>query len=117
MNLACQPITFLDSPELDAACEELGALDGDAEHVADRVQQAQIVRGETSPFQAGHIEDAKFLALGEQGDAGVKAQPISAVYQFLEAAAGHDIDIGGALHIATAEGIEAITPSFHTSRV
>ena len=62
------------APKTSALGEQSRPLDGDAEQVADGIEQPQVVRGELAPVGAGDIHHPQPLVLSVERDAGVVTQ-------------------------------------------
>ena len=114
VDLAGEAVALLDRAGLRASRIEPGTVDGDAEHVADGVEEAQIVGRELPPLGARDVHHAELAAVGVERDAGMEAEAGRALAgKPFEPAAGDDVDVGGAVEIALAEGVEAIAGAGH----
>ncbi len=113
MNLTCQPAALFGGAEPRALAEESGALDGHAHEVSNRAQQAEVIFAKFVPVGAGDIEHAELSAMTVERNAGVVAQSVGAVHEFLQAAARDDIDVRRAVEVAGAVGIEAVAAPRH----
>ena len=56
-------IAFLDGAQARAALVQARPLDGDAEQVAHRMQEPQVLLGQPTPIGGGHVEQAQLFAL------------------------------------------------------
>ncbi len=113
VDLARQPVAFFECAHLRAAGEQPGALDGNAEHVSEGVQQPQVLIGQLAPVGAGDVQDPQLPLAGIQRDAGMVAQPPGAVHQLLQPAAGDHVDVRRPVHIARPVGIQAVARALH----